>query len=109
MDVGFETERLRELCESRSASHTRAPANVVEQLHARLADIRAATCASDLIVARAAVDARPPGRVRFRLGEGYELLCAGSVARPYLTADGLVDLERMRRVMVMKFGRSPRG
>ncbi len=106
MDVGFATERLRDLCESRSPSRIQAPAVVVGELHARLADIRAATCASDLIVARAEIDARPPGRVRFRLGEAYELLCAGSVVRPYLTSDGLVDLERVRRIVVTKFGRS---
>lgn len=109
MDVGFQTERLREVCESRGAPRTRAPASVVDQLHARLADMRAATCASDLVVARADVNSRPPGRVRFRLDEGYELVCRGSVAQPYLDAEGLVDLDRMRRVMVTKFGRSRRG
>jgi len=109
MNVGFETERLREVCESRGAVRTRAPASVVEQLHARLADMRAATCASDLVVARAEIDSRPPVRVRFRLDEGYELVCTGSVAQPYLDAEGLIDLDRMRRVIVTKFGRSSRG
>lgn len=109
MDVGFETERLREVCEARGAPRTRAPAPVVEQLHARLADMRAATCASDLMIARAEINSQPPGRVRFRLDGGYELVCSGSVARPYLDAKGLVDLDRMRRVMVTKFGRTGRG
>lgn len=109
MDVGFATARLREVCESRGAPRSQAPASVIEQLHARLADMRAATCTLDLIVARADIDPRPPGRVRFRLNEGYELVCAGSVAQPYLDAEGLIDLDRMRRVMVTKFGRSSRG
>lgn len=109
MNVGFATERLREVCESRGAPRTRAPASVVEQLHARLADMRAATCVADLVVARAEIDSQPPGRVWFRLDEGYELVCVGSVAQPYLDAEGLVDLNRMRRVIVTKFGRSSHG
>lgn len=106
--MGFETDQLRSVCEARSVPRARCSPSVVEQLHARLADIRAATCAADLIVARAQIDARPPGRVRFLLDEDYELVCVGSLSRPYLNPNGHVDLERMRRVKVVKFGKSRR-
>jgi hypothetical protein len=108
MDVAFDTPRLRLVCESDTEARRYYPASTVAQLRSRLADLRAAMSAADLLITRASLDPQPPACVRFLLDEGYELVCVDSHPNPHLGTDGLVDFERMRRVKVVKFGRTRR-
>jgi hypothetical protein len=108
MELAFDTLHLRRVCESDTEARKRYPAETVEQLHDRLADIRAATSVSDLVVGQPSMDARPPARVRFKLDGGYELVCVGNHPTPPLMEDGLVNFDRMRRVRVVKIGRDRR-
>jgi hypothetical protein len=101
MELAFETVALRRFCESDIEARKCYPEETVEELHARLADIRAATSASDLVAGRPFLNARPPARIRFSLDGRYELVCVGNHPRPPLTKDGLVDFDRMRRVRVI--------
>jgi hypothetical protein len=105
MDVAFETERLRRLCEVDAVARRWYGSSTVEQLQARLADIRAALSAAELVVTGAALDPTPPGRILFRLAGGYELVCEGSHPHPRFDNDGLIAFEQLRRVKVVKFGR----
>ena len=102
MELAFETVALRRICESDIEARKCYPEETVEDLHARLADMRAATSASDLIVGRPSLDARAPSHIRFSLGGGYQLVCVGNHSRPPpLTEDGFVDFDRLRRVRVV--------
>lgn len=105
MELAFETPYLRRICESDVEARARYPDATVNELQARLADVHAAKSASDLVVSRALLDPSPPARVQFRLDGGYELVCVGNHPSPPLTTGGLIDLDRMRRVKVVKFGR----
>jgi hypothetical protein len=101
MELAFETVALRQVCESNIEARKCYPEETVEELHARLADMRAATSASDLVMGRPSLDARPPARIQFSLDGGYELVCVCNHPRPALTKDGLIDFDRMRRVRVV--------
>lgn len=105
INLSFDTPRLRLICEVDAKARERLPAAAVAQLQARLADIRAAASIADLVVSRPILNPRPPGRVRFLLEGGYELVCVGSYAEPPTTEDGLVDFSRMRRLKVTHVGR----
>ena len=101
MELAFETVALRQICESDIEARKCYPEEMVEELHARLADMRAAASVSDLVAGTPSLDARPPASIRFSLDGGYELVCVGNHPRPTLTKDGLVDFGRMRRVRVV--------
>jgi hypothetical protein len=55
MELAFETVALRRVCESGTEARKCYPEGTVEELQARLADIRAATSASDLVAGRPSV------------------------------------------------------
>jgi toxin HigB-1 len=101
MELAFETRALRRVCESDAEARRRYPKEMVEELQARLADLRAATSASDLVAGRPSLDGCPPGRIRFSLDGGGELVCVGNHPRPPLTKEDLVDFDRIRRVRVV--------
>jgi hypothetical protein len=101
MELAFETVALRRVCESDIEARKCYPEETVEDLHARLADLRAATSVSDLVTGKPSLDDCPPARFRFSLDGGYELVCVGNHPRPAVRKDGLVDFSRMRRVRVV--------
>jgi hypothetical protein len=101
MELAFETVGLRRVCESGTEARRSLPKETVEELQDRLADLRAAMSVSDLVAGEPLLDARVPGRIRFRLDGGYELVCVGNHPKPPLTDDGLVDFNRVRRIRVV--------
>jgi hypothetical protein len=107
MELAFETPWLRRVCESDTEARKCFPGGTAGQLQDRLADMRAATSVSDLAAGSPALDARPPGQIRFGLEGGYELVCAGNHPRPPITGDGRVDFSRIRRVKVLRIGQVP--
>lgn len=101
MELAFETVALRRVCESDIEARKRYPQGTVDELQARLADMRAAASASDLLAGRPSFDARPPARIRFMLDGGYELVCVCNHPQPLLTKDGMMDFDRVRRVKIV--------
>src|SRR5689334_2623116 len=108
MELAFETVELRRVCESDVEARKCFPEGTAEELQDRLADLRAATSVSDLVAGGPSLDARLPGRIRFGLDGGYELVCVGNHPRPPITDDGLADFGRMRRVKVVMIGQDAR-
>jgi hypothetical protein len=108
MELAFETVALRRVCESDIEARKCYPQGTADELQDRLADLRAATSASDLVAGAPSIDARPPASIRFYLDEGYELVCVGNHPKPPLTSDGLVDLHRLRRVRIVTIAQERR-
>lgn len=104
MELAFETVTLRRLCESDSEARKRYPETVVDDLQARLADLRAATTAADLVVANPIIDARPPGHIFFRLDGDHELRCVVNHPIPPIAESGLIAFERVRRIRIIYIG-----
>jgi hypothetical protein len=105
MELVCSTRALRMICEDEERAKTSLPAETVVQLQDRLADIDAADSVADLLFGEPELDRRPPGRVRFRLIGGYELVCVNNSRSPALTDEGQVDIDRVRRLKVVKIGR----
>jgi hypothetical protein len=104
MELAFETQGLRRVCESDVEARKRFSGGTAGQLQDRLADMRAAASVSDLVAGSPSLDEQPPGWIRFGLEGGYELVCAGNHPRPPITDDGRVDFSRVRRVKVVRIG-----
>ena len=104
VELIFASRPLRLLCEDEAEARRALPAQTVIELHARLADMDAAQSMSDVVFGEPELNAMPPGRVRFRLVGGYELVCVGNHRSPALTADGGVDFDRVRRLKIQKIG-----
>lgn len=107
MELAFETAVLRRICESDTEARKRFPERTVEELHARLADMRAASSASDLVAGKPSFGTQPPGRIKFGLDGGYELVCIGNHPKPPLTDGGLVNFSRVRRVKIIMIAQEP--
>lgn len=107
MELAFDTQALRRVCESDVEARKRFPGETAGQLQDRLADMRAAASVSDLVAGRPSLDGQPPGWIRFSLEGGYELVCTANHPRPPVTDDGRVDFSRVRRVKVARIGQEP--
>jgi hypothetical protein len=107
MELAFETVGLRRVCESDTEARKRLPEATVKALQDRLADMYAATSVADLVAGTPSLDPRSPGRIRFGLDGGYELVCVGNHPKPPLAEGGLVDFSRMRRVKVVVIAQEP--
>lgn len=105
MELAFATRSLRTLCEDDVRAWSDLPNATVVQLRDRLADIDAEEAMSDLAFGQPRFDAAPPGRVRFELPAGYELVCVSNHPEPPVTGDGSADFSRVRRMKVIKVGK----
>lgn len=98
MQLSFSSIALRSLCEDPGRPRHDLPADVVAALQDRIADLRAATCWSDLQFGGPQIDIQSPGYLRWSLGTNYELLCSGGHPNPPLQSDGTINQSRLRRV-----------
>jgi hypothetical protein len=101
MELAFESELLRLICESEAEARQLLPGSAAESLHARLADIRSAASAADLTAFAHSLDGQPPARIAFTLDGGYELVCVGNHPTPALTSGGIINFTRLRRLKVI--------
>jgi hypothetical protein len=102
----FASISLRNLCEDPDRTGRDLPAAVLQTLKDRVADLWAATCWADLQFIGPELDTRSPGRLRWPLGEGYELVCSGGDPDHRLLADGSIDMQRLRRVKIEHVGKA---
>lgn len=107
MELAFETRDVRTLCESESEARLQLPGNVVETLKHRLADLRAATCAADLVVG--SPRSRQTDGVRYivvDLCDGYRLVFrCNHIVRPGRAVDES-DWSRVTRVKILTVERA---
>ena len=102
MELAFKTRKLRTLCEDRSKAASAFGDSVADALRTRLADLRAVTFVADLPTGRPEVVEREPPQLRFPLRDGSALLTRVSHRATPRTVDGSLDLERVRRLVVLE-------
>lgn len=101
MEISFASRTLRALCEDPSSSFA---AHTADALRDRLADVRAADAAADLIVAATLRSDPPPPQVVIDLSDDAAIVCHVGHAYLPVTASGSVAWERVRRLKVMSVG-----
>lgn len=102
MEISFASRSLRSLCEDPSSSPFPAP--TVDALRDRLADVRAADSAADLIVAVTLQSSPPPPRLVIELSDVHAIICQVGHARLPVSASGDVRWDRVRRIKIMSVG-----
>lgn len=104
MEVTFATRALRTLCEDLPRGALAPP--VADALRERVADLRAALSAEDLL-AGVSLTSGPPAKIVLDLADGAVLRCA--VAHRVLPRDDAGDLRwaHVRRVKVVAIGPQP--
>lgn len=102
LEISFETQALRDLCEDESLAAQEIGTAAAEALKSRLSDIRAADSIYDVLAGRPQLGKYHGNDCyRFELTEGYHLTVTPSHTRPRKDAAGMTDWGRVRRVRVM--------
>jgi hypothetical protein len=105
MELAFATRALRSLCEDTAVAQGELDGAVVEQLQARLADLRAADSVDDLVVGvRRPVDASATS-VTLDLSQGYGIVCQVNHPTVPVDSDGNVAWARVRRLLITGISR----
>jgi hypothetical protein len=102
LELAFDTEELRDMCEHEATAIGRLGTLPAEALKNRLSDIQAADFINDVVAGR------PRSNVvsgvecfQFDLADQYVLTVAPNHAPPRLDGNGLADWSRIRRVKVV--------
>lgn len=99
VEIAFATKKLRDLCESERMAQRNLGARVAEKLKRRLADLRAATCAKDLIVGQPRELTR--NQIEIKPCDGYRVVLHANHNTIPSSNDGAVDWSQVTRVKVM--------
>ena len=106
LELAFTQKALRDLCESQLKAERRFGINVAKRLRARLADLREAETAGDLVAGQPRKSADADECMDLDLGEGVRLIFkANHVANPR-TRSGQVDWAKVSRIKILEIGAS---
>ena len=101
--LAFATRQLRTLCESEAMTERAFGIKTAMKLRQRLADLRAAPNASDLIVGQPRdVDANPHPQKVVEIGPGARLVFRANHNTVPRTASGAVDWSHVSRIQILK-------
>lgn len=99
LELGFETEALRDICERDKFARKRLGAKVADALRRRLSDFQSIDSFDDLPFAK---PRKRSGQCVFQLPEGWQLVVtAGHAENPTLPS-GRIDWSRVSRLKILK-------
>ncbi len=105
MEIAFDARSLRTLCENRALAETELGTEVATMLRHRLADMRAARSAKDLIVGSPReLDGVHVPRMAISLSSGQQIVIAPNHQKNPRTETGTLDWSKVRRVRVLDIG-----
>jgi hypothetical protein len=102
MILAFETEELRTICEDPDVATTRLGAAIASQLRGRLADIRAATSISDLLVGNPRLSGSCSENLSIDLDPEVYMVWTANHVTARTQPDGHIDWSRVSRVRLLK-------
>ena len=105
MDLAFKDEQLRAICIKRGRALAVLGPNVAHELNKRVADIRAAESALDLLVGARVVGEEGLEAIHVSLASGFELILAANHVENPTTASGKIDWGKVVRVRVLEISR----
>lgn len=103
LELAFANKSLRQLCESEAKANRNLGVRMAEKLRRRLADLRAATCANDLIAGNPyELDSTGSQQIAVNLCEGSRIVfCANHNTIPLLESGG-VDWSKVSRIKILR-------
>ena len=102
MDLAFEDEQLRAICIKRGRALAVLGPDVAHELNKRVADVRAAETALDLLVGTRIVGDEA---MHVSLCNGFELILVGNHVQNPTTASGKIDWAKVVRVKAVEISR----
>ena len=106
MELAFESEFIRQICEDMAMAKLELGDTVAETLTHRLADLHAAGSICDLIVGNCRIlDAGGMQRVYIDLPQGYRMVLTANHPRMSLVEHGDIDWASVTRIKILQIGR----
>lgn len=105
MEINFNDKKLRELCEKQNAAVRKLGDACARKLRARLADLKAASCVSELVAGRPhPLKGNRLGQFSVDLEGGRRLLFKPDYPEIPRCDDGGIDWARVIRVRIVLIG-----
>ncbi|MBY3369039.1 hypothetical protein [Rhizobium laguerreae] len=105
LELAFEDEQLRAICTTRGRALAVHGPEIAQELKKRLADIRAAETASDLLVGIRFVGDGECAAIYVTLGGGFELVLVANHVQNPTKGSGKIDWDNVTRVKVSQISR----
>lgn len=105
VDLAYEDEQLRALCIKRGRALAVLGPDVAHELNKRIADVRAADSATDLLVGTRVVDHEAIQAMHISLANGFELVLVANHVQNPTTGSGKIDWGKVMRVKVLEISR----
>jgi plasmid maintenance system killer protein len=106
LELAFESASLRTICESEQRAKRKLGANAAEALKHRLADLRAATCARDLLVGRPRrLDGGDGQDMVLDVCDGHRIVFSANHSNNPKTESGDVDWAKVSRIKIRRIER----
>jgi hypothetical protein len=104
MFIAFQTKALRDLCEDNQIACKSLGPEVAKHLRERLADLRAATTITDLLVGSPRTSGEKGDVLIIGLGTVSHMTWVVNHANPPTGEDGMIDWHRVSRVRLIRLG-----
>ena len=106
MQLAFDSEHLRSICENEAASETELGEDITRALRGRLADLSAATSVSDLPAGNPCIsDVGDTECLVIEITRDCQLICKANHIRNPLTVSGNLDWDQVSRIKVVHIGK----
>lgn len=105
MDLAFEDEQLRAACIKRGRALAVLGPEIAHELNKRVADVRAAETALDLLVGTRVVADGGYEAIHVSLANGFDLVLVANHVQNPTTASGKLDWGKVVRVKVLEISR----
>lgn len=103
LEIAFAEKSLRQLCENETKAQQVLGAAMAEKLKRRLADLRAATCITDLVAGRPReLDGPCPRPFAVDLRDGARIVFSANHNVNPLLKSGCVDWPKVSRVKILR-------
>lgn len=99
MELAFESKWLRSICESESEAEREFGLTISQVLKRRLADLRAATSTTDLIVGKPRI--LDNEQMIIELSDGYQVVFRANHPDNPVLESGRIDWQRVSRIKIM--------
>ena len=107
MNLAFSSKGLRDLCESHDIATAEIGENASAKLKRRLADLRAAPCANDLLIGcLAAINRNSHNRIDVALSDSCSIIISANHNTLPTLASGKIDWAKVTRVKILSIGGS---
>jgi len=104
VQLAFETQQLRTICESSAEAITEFGQEVAYLLMARLADLDSAVSMRDVLVGQPRTC--DSGDLEIELTGGYRMVCRANHPSNPITDSGMIDWDRVSRIRIVDISKS---